>query len=120
MDKSGSNPKRLSTTKRSSKSRKSKKSIYHHADSSLSSSGDATALNSLAWLDRMLNLLFLIMLVVSGAVCSIIIFNDVLRGHVDSVVASDSVNKPVDSAVSNSIRNMRNELPRYIYTPSQF
>ena len=120
MDKSGSDPKRPSTTKRSSKSHKSKKSIYHYTDSSASSSGDATTSTFLAWLGRMLNLLFLIMLlVVSGAACGMIIFNDVLRGHVDSV-ASDSVNKPVDSAVSNSMRNMRNELPRYIYTPSQF
>ena len=109
MDASDSNLKRSSTTKRSSKSRKPKKPVDQDTESSAKTSADTTSSTFLMWLGRSLNLLFLILLVVSGAMSSIVIFNDVLHGQVDSV-AGDSVNKLVDLAVSDS---MRNELPRY-------
>ena len=122
MDKSDSNPKRSSTRKRSSKSRKSKNSTYQIVDWSSKSSGDptsstfATSSTSATSLGRLLNLLFLILLIVSGAVRSIMIFNDMLHGQVDSV-AGDSVNKLVNLAASDS---MGNELPRYILVYEKF
>ena len=109
MDALDSNLKRSSTTKTGLKTKasKSKKPVYQYTDSSSKTPGNTTTSTFFVWFGRMLNLLFLILLVVTGAMSSIVIFNEVLHGQVDSA-AGDSVNKLVDLAVSNS---MRNELP---------
>ena len=104
IERSDSNPKRISTTKRSSKSLKSKKPVYQYANSSSKSSDDTTTSTFQGCLGRMLNLLFLVLLVFSGAVRIIMIFNDVIHGQADSAVGH-SVIKLVDAAGSDLMRN---------------
>ena len=111
-DKLASSLQQTSATKSGSNSRKSKKSIkksiYQYTDSSSTTFEDAKNSTCLSWLHRMLCFLYLVLLFVCGVTPSIMIFNEVLDGHIDLGV-SDSLNKFVDLGVSDSVKN---ELPR--------
>jgi hypothetical protein len=87
--------------KRSSKSRKSNKSIYQYSDSSSKTSDDTPTPTCLSWLHRMVSFLFLILLAVCGAMCNYMILNDMLHGQFDSAVSHLAVRDFVN-----------NELPR--------